>query len=73
MGHSSLKSLRIMKRIKEKTTRGIGNERVVSVPELFYYSDYPAVGFRNDKLLTKSHRICETEISEDIQGLKDKK
>lgn len=62
-----------MKGIKEKTTQGIGNERVVSVPELFYYSGYPAVGFRNDKLLTKSHRNCETKISEGIQGQKDKK
>lgn len=62
-----------MKGIKEKTTQGIGNERVSSVPELVYYSDFPAVGFRNDKLLSKSHRNCETEISEGIQGLKNKK
>lgn len=61
-----------MKGIKEKT-RGIGNERVVCVPELFYYSDYPALAFRNDKLLSTSHRNRETEISEDIQRLKDKK
>lgn len=62
-----------MKGIKEKTTQGIENERVVCVPELFYYNDYPAVGFRNDKMFTKSPRNCETEISEGIQGLKDKK
>lgn len=51
-----------MKGIKERTP-----------PELCYYSDYPAVGFRNDKLLTKSYRNSEPEISEGIQGLKDKK
>lgn len=55
-----------MEGIKGKTTQGIGNKRVVCVPELFYYSDYPAVGFSNDKLLTKSHRNCEPEISEGI-------
>lgn len=56
MVRSSLKSLIITKGIEEETTRGIRNERVVRVPELFCYSDHPAAGFRNDKLLIESHR-----------------
>lgn len=47
----------------QRQTRGIGNERVVYVPELFCNSDHPAAGFRNDKRLTETHRNSEIKIS----------